>query len=374
MAIIELKNVRKRFGAHEVIHGIDLVIRDHEFMAFVGPSGSGKSTLLRMIAGLEEVSDGDVLIDGTPAQHVPPSKRGLAMVFQSYALYPHMTVAENMSFSLRLAGVPRAERDEKVRAVARILEMEPLLERKPRQLSGGQLQRVAIGRAMVRQPKAFLLDEPLSNLDASLQGQMRLELVRLHRELNTTMIYVTHDQLEAMTMADRIVVLNDGRVEQLGSPLELYQRPATLFVAGFIGAPRMNILDAEVTAVSDQRLTLGLANGALVAVPPPQAGLNVGDRIKLGFRPEHVIFAPTVATDSQPADGVLPGEIEALEHLGPRAYLHARLEDGTRVVAQVGGDTQARLGDRAGFRLRGEAAHLFNAVGKAIPRAATTAV
>src|ERR1019366_9262098 len=193
----------------------------------------GKSTLLRMIAGLEEVTEGEVLIDGTPVQNVAPVKRGLAMVFQSYALYPHMTVAENMSFGLRLAGVPKEEREQKVRAVARILEMEPLLERKPRQLSGGQLQRVAIGRAMVRQPKVFLLDEPLSNLDAALQAQMRIELVRLHRELNTTMVYVTHDQLQAMTMADRNVVLNDGRVEQRGSPLEVSQNPATLFVAGF---------------------------------------------------------------------------------------------------------------------------------------------
>src|SRR5208283_2030415 len=244
MATVELKNVRKKFGVHEVIHGIDLLIEDHEFMAFVGPSGSGKSTLLRMIAGLEEVSEGEVRIDGLPAQNIPPAKRGLAMVFQSYALYPHMTVAENMSFSLRLAGAPKRERDEKVRTVARILDMEPLLDRKPRALSGGQLQRVALGRAMVRQPKAFLLDEPLSNLDAALQAQMRLELVRLHRELQTTMIYVTHDQVEAMTMADRIVVLNEGNVEQLGSPLELYQHPATFFVAGFIGAPKMNFLDA----------------------------------------------------------------------------------------------------------------------------------
>ena len=359
MATVELRNVRKKFGAHEVIHGIDLLIRDHEFIAFVGPSGCGKSTLLRMIAGLEDVTEGEVLIDGSPAQGVPPSKRGLAMVFQSYALYPHMTVAENMSFSLRLAGVPKAEREEKVRAVARILEMEPLLERKPGQLSGGQLQRVAIGRAMVRQPKAFLLDEPLSNLDAALQGQMRLELVRLHRELNSTMIYVTHDQLEAMTMADRIVVLNNGRVEQLGSPLDLYQHPATLFVAGFIGAPKMNLLDAEVKAVNGQHLTLILANGANVAVPKPLEELNAGERIKLGVRPEHLTLEQ---------EGDLQGEIEALEHVGPRAYLHARLLDGTRLVAQTDGDTQARLGDRVAFRLRSEATHLFNASGKTLAR------
>jgi multiple sugar transport system ATP-binding protein len=374
MATIELRNVRKRFGSHEVIHGVDLLIRDHEFLAFVGPSGSGKSTLLRMIAGLEAVSEGDVLIDGVPAQDVPPSQRGLAMVFQSYALYPHMTVAENMSFSLRLAGVARSEREVKVRAAARILGMEALLERKPRQLSGGQLQRVAIGRAMVRQPKAFLLDEPLSNLDAALQGQMRMELVRLHRELNTTMIYVTHDQLEAMTMADRIVVLNDGAVEQLGSPLDLYQKPATLFVAGFIGAPKMNFLNAEVKATDTQHLTLALSNSSVVDVPMPVAKVSAGERITLGFRPEHVALAPEVepglspAPASAPLRGLLQGEIEALEHVGPRAYLHARLADGTQLVAQADADTQARIGDRVAFCLRSEVAHLFNASGKALAR------
>jgi len=359
MATVQLKNVRKQFGEHEVIHGIDLAIRDHEFIAFVGPSGSGKSTLLRMIAGLEDVTEGEVLIDSRPVQDVPPARRGLAMVFQSYALYPHMTVAENMSFSLRLAGVPKDERDEKVRAAARILGMEPLLERKPRQLSGGQLQRVAIGRAMVRQPKAFLLDEPLSNLDAALQAQMRLELVRLHRELNTTMIYVTHDQLEAMTMADRIVVLNNGRVEQLGSPLELYQNPATIFTAGFIGAPKMNFLTAEVKAANAQHLTLALANGATVTAPSPYSKLDAGDRITLGVRPEHVVME---------APGELQGEIEALEHLGPRAYVHARLADGSTLVAQTDGDTQVRAGQRVAFRLRSEAAHLFDESGNALTR------
>ena len=359
MATVELRNVRKKFGAHEVIHGIDLLIRDHEFIAFVGPSGSGKSTLLRMIAGLEEVTEGEVLIDATPVQDVSPSQRGLAMVFQSYALYPHMTVAENMSFSLRLAGVPKKEREQKIHAVARLLGMEPLLERKPRQLSGGQLQRVAIGRAMVRQPKAFLLDEPLSNLDAALQAQMRLELVRLHRELDTTMIYVTHDQLEAMTMADRIVVLNNGRVEQLGSPLDLYQNPATLFAAGFIGAPKMNFLEAEVKTVSEQHLTLMLTNGASVAVPRPLQKLSAGEKVKLGVRPEHVALEP---------NGELQGEIEALEHLGPRAYLYARLGDGSILVAQTEADAQARPGERLAFRLRSEATHLFDASGKALTR------
>jgi len=357
MATIELRNVRKRFGAHDVIHGVDLLIRDREFLAFVGPSGSGKSTLLRMIAGLEAVSEGEVLIEGRPVQNVPPSQRGLAMVFQSYALYPHMTVAENMSFSLRLAGVPKTERDQKVRAVARVLEMEALLERKPRQLSGGQLQRVAIGRAMVRQPKAFLLDEPLSNLDAALQAQMRLELVRLHRELATTMVYVTHDQHEAMTMADRIVVLNNGRVEQMGSPLELYQRPATLFVAGFIGTPKMNFLDAEVKAATARMLTLAFAEGRGVNVPSPAGGLAAGAKITLGIRPEHVELAP---------EGELHGEVDVLEQLGPRSYVHARLADGTRLVAQAAGDTQLRGGESVVFRLHADAAHLFDGAGKAL--------
>ncbi|MGD0577975.1 MAG: sn-glycerol-3-phosphate ABC transporter ATP-binding protein UgpC [Bryobacteraceae bacterium] len=359
MATVELKNVRKRFGCHEVIHGVDLLINDHEFVAFVGPSGSGKSTLLRMIAGLEEISEGEVLIDGLSAQQVPPAKRGLAMVFQSYALYPHMSVAENLSFSLRLAGVPIQERDQKVRAVARTLEMESLLHRKPRELSGGQLQRVALGRAIVRQPKAFLLDEPLSNLDAALQAQMRLELVRLHRELNTTMIYVTHDQVEAMTMADRIVVLNDGRVEQVGFPLELYQHPASLFVAGFIGAPKMNFLDVEVKAATEQSLTLSLFNGISVVVPAPVMNAKAGERLKLGIRPEHVGLAQ---------DGELQGEIEALEHLGPRTYLHARLADGTRFVVQTAGDTSVREGDRLALCIRADASHLFDASGRSLTR------
>ena len=328
MASVELRNVCKRFGGHEVVHGVDLLIQDREFAAFVGPSGSGKSTLLRMIAGLETVSEGEVLIDGRPVQDVPPAKRGLAMVFQSYALYPHMTVAENMGFSLRLAGVSREERDAKVRAVARVLDMESLLDRKPHALSGGQLQRVALGRAMVRQPKAFLLDEPLSNLDAALQGQMRLELMRLRRELNTTMIYVTHDQVEAMTMADRIVVLNGGKVEQIGSPLELYNRPANLFVAGFIGAPRMNFLPA-----------------------PPEVH---GEARTVGVRPEHVRIG----------SGELCGEVVALERLGARTYVHARLADGNGLVAEAAGDTDAREGERLSFHIPPEVCHRFDGAGR----------
>jgi multiple sugar transport system ATP-binding protein len=330
MATIELRGVRKRFGKQDVIHGIDLAIAEREFVAFVGPSGCGKSTLLRMIAGLEEVSDGELLIDGKPAQHIPPAKRGLAMVFQNYALYPHMTVAENMGFSLRLEGLPKTAREEKVLAVARLLGLETLLERKPRALSGGQAQRVALGRAMVRQPRAFLLDEPLSNLDAALKAQMRLELVRLHRELKTTMIYVTHDQVEAMTMADRIVVLNGGKVEQTGSPLELYQKPASLFVAGFIGAPKMNFLEAA-------------------EAQKPAAWI--------GIRPEHISVDP---------QGELTGQITALEHLGSRTYLHARVSETLTLTVETAGDTAIKEGDRVAFHLRSEFFHLFNASGERI--------
>ena len=249
MATVELQQLRKSYEATEVIKGVDLTLRDGDLTVFVGPSGCGKSTLLRMIAGLEEITSGTLLIDGERVNDVPPAKRGLALVFQSYALYPHMTVAENMSFSLKLAGISKQEREAKVLETARILHLEPLLQRKPKDLSGGQRQRVAIGRAIVRNPKVFLFDEPLSNLDAALRVHMRLELTKLHRQLGATMIYVTHDQVEAMTMADQIVVLHAGAVEQCGSPMELYRSPKNLFVAGFIGSPRMNFLQATVQQI-----------------------------------------------------------------------------------------------------------------------------
>src|SRR3954451_19607648 len=261
MATLELNNIRKSYLAHEVIKGVDLQVADREFVVFVGPSGCGKSTLLRMIAGLEEITDGELSIDGKRVNEVGPADRGLAMVFQSYALYPHMTVRDNMAFALRMAGVPKPERQRKVDEAARILQLEPYLERRPKDLSGGQRQRVAIGRAIVRQPKVFLFDEPLSNLDAALRGQMRIELLRLHEELKATMIYVTHDQVEAMTMADKIVVLQAGRVEQVGSPLELYHHPTNLFVAGFIGSPRMNMLPVRVVEANGVGTMVALASG-----------------------------------------------------------------------------------------------------------------
>ncbi len=261
MATLQLKNITKQFGDTKVIKGIDLDVNDREFVVFVGPSGCGKSTLMRMIAGLESASDGDILIDGKRMNEVGPADRGLAMVFQSYALYPHMTVEGNMGFSMRLAGVPKEERRAKVLEAAKILQLEPLLDRKPKALSGGQRQRVAIGRAIVRNPSIFLFDEPLSNLDAALRVQMRIELARLHEELDATMIYVTHDQIEAMTMADKIVVLHDGVVEQVGSPMALYHHPRNRFVAGFIGSPKMNFFSVEQQSVGDDGVTVRLPGG-----------------------------------------------------------------------------------------------------------------
>ncbi len=259
---LELRSVSKRYGATTVIEDLSLQVAAGEFVVFVGPSGCGKSTLIRMIAGLEDISSGDLLIDGVRVNNIGPADRGLAMVFQSYALYPHMTVRRNMGFALRLARVPEAEREHKVLEAARILNLEPFLDHKPAQLSGGQRQRVAIGRAIVRHPKAFLFDEPLSNLDAALRGQMRVEIARLHSQLGTTTVYVTHDQIEAMTMAERIVVLRGGKIEQMGTPLEIYHRPNNLFVAGFIGSPRMNFLAGTIAGVAAGRLQINLVRAA----------------------------------------------------------------------------------------------------------------
>ena len=256
MADVKMSSIFKSFGNTEVIHGVDLEVGDHEFVVFVGPSGCGKSTLLRLVAGLEDVTQGEIEIDNERVDHLPPAKRGIAMVFQSYALYPHMNVYQNMSFGLRLAKTDKNITDQKVREAAEILQITELLERKPKELSGGQRQRVAIGRAIVRDPKVFLFDEPLSNLDAKLRVQMRIELTKLHRELNATMIYVTHDQVEAMTMADKIVVLREGYVEQVGAPLDLYHKPANIFVAGFIGSPAMNFLDVTISGISDKSVEL----------------------------------------------------------------------------------------------------------------------
>ena len=361
MSTVALRDIHKTYADTEVIKGIDLDINDREFVVFVGPSGCGKSTLLRMIAGLEEISSGDLMIDGERMNDVPPDKRGLAMVFQTYALYPHMTVAENMAFSLRLAGVSKAQRQERARDVARILQLEPLLERKPKALSGGQRQRVAIGRALVRNPKVFLFDEPLSNLDAALRVQMRIELASLHDSLQATMIYVTHDQVEAMTLADKIVVLQGGVIEQVGSPLELYHHPRNLFVAGFIGSPKMNFIPVSVTGVNDSGTTVQLPGDASVTVPVKPGGLSVGDRATLGIRPEHVQIDHTNVT--------VNGEVLVVERLGGETYLYVKIPGGDTLIVQTHGDDPSHMHDRVPIYINGELCHLFDPHGESIPKA-----
>lgn len=343
-----------------MIKGVDLDIHDGEFVVFVGPSGCGKSTLLRMIAGLEDISSGTLLIDGQEVNDVPPDKRGLAMVFQTYALYPHMTVAENMAFSLRLAGMPKAQRRQRAGDVARLLQLEPLLNRKPKELSGGQRQRVAIGRALVRNPKVFLFDEPLSNLDAALRVQMRLELASLYHSLQSTMIYVTHDQVEAMTLADKIVVLQGGVIEQVGPPMDLYNYPRNLFVAGFIGSPKMNFLPVTVTAVNDSGTTVNLPHGGSVTVSVKPGSVSVGDRVTLGVRPEHLRLSQTNATMS--------GEVLVVERLGGETYLFVKVAGGDTIVVQTDGDNENRIGDRVPIQISGDLCHLFDSNGEAVAR------
>jgi multiple sugar transport system ATP-binding protein len=318
MASVELSGISKTFGGVEAVRDVTLEIGDREFVVLLGPSGCGKSTLLRMIAGLEEISAGDLRIGGKRMNDVPAADRGVAMVFQSYALYPHMNVAENMGFGLRMAGMSRVEVDEKVRRAADVLQIGELLDRKPRALSGGQRQRVAIGRAITRNPDVFLFDEPLSNLDAGLRVQMRLEIARLHRELSATMIYVTHDQVEAMTLADRIVVLNKGRIEQHGSPLELYEEPANLFVAGFLGQPRMNLLTGETEADAPTP-RLRIAPDCALPLPMIRPKDIPAGRLTIGVRPDAVRIAPHGTTHG------LPGKVELVEILGSETHVHVRI-------------------------------------------------
>ncbi|MDD2920213.1 sn-glycerol-3-phosphate ABC transporter ATP-binding protein UgpC [Rhodoferax sp.] len=308
MGHLALKGIRKSYGDVPVIHGVDLEVRDGEFLVFVGPSGCGKSTMLRMIAGLESITEGDLLIDGVRANELRPADRGAAMVFQSYALYPHMTVAENMGFSLRMAGVKKFEREQVVQRTADVLRISHLLPRLPKALSGGERQRVAIGRAIVRKPKVFLFDEPLSNLDAALRVTMRIELARLHKELGTTMIYVTHDQVEAMTMGDRIAVFNKGRIEQLGAPMDLYARPVNEFVATFLGAPHINLISRPAQDAS-------AAHAALWSATARQAPVEAN---KVGIRPEHLHL-------SNVEQGV-PAQVMLVEHLGDASIIHLRVE------------------------------------------------
>jgi multiple sugar transport system ATP-binding protein len=359
MANLKLRDARKSYGAAEVIKGINLDVEDREFVVFVGPSGCGKSTLLRMIAGLEKITGGDLIIDGTRANDVDPSERGLAMVFQSYALYPHMTVAENMGFALKIAGVPPGERERKVGEAAQVLELSHLLERRPKDLSGGQRQRVAIGRAIVRNPKIFLFDEPLSNLDAALRVNMRLELMRLHEKLAATMIYVTHDQIEAMTMADKIVVLNAGRIEQVGSPLDLYNHPANIFVAGFIGSPKMNMLPVVVEAVGPAGVSVVLPGGKTIAVPVAQGTTLRGSDISLGIRPEHIRIKQ---------DGQFEGQAILAERLGGLTILHVDTASDQSLVVQTDGSDTTPLHSPITLRIEAAHCHLFDGDGKSLAR------
>ncbi|HWP20870.1 MAG TPA: sn-glycerol-3-phosphate ABC transporter ATP-binding protein UgpC [Burkholderiaceae bacterium] len=364
MANLQLKGLRKSYGDVETLHGIDLEIDDGEFIVFVGPSGCGKSTMLRCIAGLEEITAGDLYIGGQRMNELPPAKRGIAMVFQSYALYPHMTVAENMAFGLRLAGYGKEEQRAAVQRAAQILQIEHLLERKPKALSGGQRQRVAIGRAIVRKPGVFLFDEPLSNLDAALRVQMRVELSRLHRELKTTMVYVTHDQVEAMTLADRIVVFNAGRIEQVGKPMDLYHRPANLFVAGFIGSPKMNFVPVTLESATVQAARVRLADGSVVEVAVDASPLPPGTPLTLGVRPEHL------SAHAASASGSLKGVVQVAEHLGDTTYLYLEVAGAQGpVVVRADPDNPLAAGDVAHLGVPPARAYLFDAQGASLPRA-----
>jgi multiple sugar transport system ATP-binding protein len=361
LASVELKNVAKSFGRVEAVRDVSLAVEDRELVVFVGPSGCGKSTLLRMIAGLEEITSGELLIGGKPMNAVAAADRGIAMVFQSYALYPHMTAAENMGFALKMLGTDKAEIDRQVAEAAGVLQIEELLGRKPKELSGGQRQRVAIGRAIVRKPDVFLFDEPLSNLDAGLRAQMRVEIARLHERLQTTMIYVTHDQVEAMTLADRIVILNKGRIEQHGSPLELYERPANRFVAGFLGQPRMNFIPTIVDHLgTGTRLVIAASAGTVLTLDR-RASIADGSKVELGVRPDAISIA------EQGTDGAVPAQIVVVEHLGGSSLLYVQidgLDDLTTV--ELRGKTGFTKDQVVNLLFDATQSHLFNSSGRRI--------
>ena len=352
MAHVEIRGLAKTFGALTVIQSLDLSVEKGEFCALLGPSGCGKSTLLRLIAGLEDATEGSVHINGRDVTDMAPADRQIAMVFQSYALYPHMTVAENIAFSLEVQGMPKAARLAKAAEVGRMLKLDALLNRRPALLSGGQRQRVAIGRALVRDPQVFLFDEPLSNLDAMLRVQMRQELSNLHHDLAATMIYVTHDQVEAMTMADRIVVLDHGRIMQVGAPLDLYERPANRFVAAFIGSPSMNFLPTTVKAVTADTVQLDFGG---ITLPRQNCRLTPGTKVDLGIRPEHATLGPS---------GTLPGHVRLVERLGNQTLVHLETPSGQMTV-QGPGKLAIKIGDRPMIALDPDQCHLFDVKGDA---------
>ncbi|MEM1289229.1 MAG: sn-glycerol-3-phosphate ABC transporter ATP-binding protein UgpC [Pseudomonadota bacterium] len=351
MGAIELQRVEKWFDDLQVIKGVDLAIDDGEFVIFVGPSGCGKSTLLRIISGLEEASRGEILIDGKSVVSAPPSERGLAMVFQSYALYPHMSVKENVGFALKTAGVPKKEIEDKVSYAAGVLKLDDYLERRPKALSGGQRQRVAIGRAIVREPAAFLFDEPLSNLDAALRVEMRFEIAKLHQNLGSTMIYVTHDQVEAMTLADKIVVLSAGQIEQVGSPRELYERPGNLFVAQFIGSPKMNVMPCS-TDESSFKIE-GHGSG------PYPFGQSGRQAAHVGIRPEHIAL-------TAPQDAHVSGTVDVTEYLGADTYLYVTPPGMETLIVRASGSETAKVGDEVGLIFEDGHTHFFDADGQAV--------
>ena len=355
MANVSLHNVAKNYGSLPVVHGASLEISDGEFIVFVGPSGCGKSTLLRMIAGLESITSGDILIDGKHVNEVPARDRGVAMVFQNYALYPHMTVTENMSFGLRNIGTPKEEIEKRVADAAEILQIGKLLDRKPKNMSGGQRQRVAIGRAIVRKPKVFLFDEPLSNLDAALRVQMRTELAKLHRSLDATMIYVTHDQTEAMTMADRIVVLRDGKIEQIGTPLDLYENPINIFVAGFLGSPKINLIEGRVHKISGTDVVVQCAHDTMLECGVKPGFLSIGDKVTLGIRPEHLSIIV--------GKGDFSGALDVLEYLGKSSLAYLTLKSGEHVVAEASSEMRLDLGQHLTLSVPKGTTHIFGPTG-----------
>jgi len=352
MSTVELRGVKKRYGNVEAIHNLDLSVAEGEFCALLGPSGCGKSTLLRMIAGLEVVTAGSVWIGGVDVTNMPPAKRRIAMVFQSYALYPHMTVKQNIGFSLKVAKAPKDVMEKRVREVAHMLRLEELLDRRPAQLSGGQRQRVAIGRALVREPQVFLFDEPLSNLDAMLRVQMRVEIAKLHQDLKTTMIYVTHDQVEAMTLADKIVVLDRGEISQVGSPMDLYNKPANKFVASFIGSPTMNFVTGEAKAASGKDAVVGLPGGHELRLTT-RAGLAETGNVEVGIRPEHV----RLSGPNDPAAS-LGGTVQILERLGNATIMYVNTDAG-QIVVQDDGDVTMKAGDNVSVIFDPARVHVF---------------
>jgi multiple sugar transport system ATP-binding protein len=362
MANVSVKQITKSYdGKQNVLADLNLEIKDGEFVVLVGPSGCGKSTLLRMLCGLESITSGELSIGDQVVNHLPPAERGIAMVFQSYALYPHMTVYKNMAFGLKIAGADKAAIDQRIRHAAGILKIDHLLDRLPRELSGGQRQRVAIGRAIVRKPKLFLFDEPLSNLDAALRVQTRLEIAKLHKQLEATIVYVTHDQVEAMTLGDKIVVMNDGYIQQAGSPLELYQRPQNLFVATFIGSPKMNLFKGTISAVEADCLRIKLSSGQEIRADVAAGSARAGDAVTVGLRPEHIL-------ENAHSGEVFSGKVSIVEHLGEANFIYVTLQDGQDLLVRGDGNNPVHIGDSVTLSAPSNAFHVFDAKGLALAR------